>query len=534
GYKEENMNKTIRNGLENEWKVLQTIEQNKKNLCIANADTFIFLEDDDDQPKYIQQRDQQKKHPHSKKNIISLFQSINRVRHLVFTTSMRLEPFPIKKKPFIMSSFQYTTPLNRERDGEVAGPGLSEIERRGRIQLPEYVPSFLPFKGSKSRKILDDNLDQSHTRSEIDNSNSCSCTTAIALVDQPAGTSAVSLLFDFEHHRVSLHSFVVAALPPQASRLMLVLDENRTMKTLKGENISIVNRVHTGDVNIVKGALAKNNDFVKDYYQKGLDSIREIDEINNINIENENSSNLPLSPNSISSQCKKAYSRNTAKQSNQQSTAMSQLYKHICNQQFKLNTFIITFPNRNMHKPRKKGPGHDDNTSNDESQITSTTGTESTDNTENSRLAINLNQLSDDEETLIFQSTGQGSGNSLLVNEPIFNFYPFLIITSYAVGFLTSHLTLLKFVFQIPFTEPPMSCLYAGGQEKDIKRHSDPYYSNSDQDSLKLQRRHRQSRDLRSVDKLFIGAGKALIIIANGQSQFHFYPYKWFNELAMT
>lgn len=47
---------------------------------------------------------------------------------------------------------------------------------------------------------------------------------------------------------------------------MLVLDENRTMKTLKGENISIVNRVHTGDVNIVKGALAKNNDFVKDYY----------------------------------------------------------------------------------------------------------------------------------------------------------------------------------------------------------------------------------------------------------------------------
>ncbi|KAA6392315.1 MAG: hypothetical protein EZS28_012159, partial [Streblomastix strix] len=42
------------------------------------------------------------------------------------------------------------------------------------------------------------------------------------------------------------------------------------------------------------------------------------------------------------------------------------------------------------------------------------------------------------------------------------------------------------------------------------------------------------SRDLRSVDKLFIGAGKALIIIANGQSQFHFYPYKWFNELAMT
>ncbi|KAA6318908.1 MAG: hypothetical protein EZS28_054885, partial [Streblomastix strix] len=32
GYKQENMNAILRNGLENEWKVLQTIEQNKKNL----------------------------------------------------------------------------------------------------------------------------------------------------------------------------------------------------------------------------------------------------------------------------------------------------------------------------------------------------------------------------------------------------------------------------------------------------------------------------------------------------------------------
>jgi hypothetical protein len=46
---------------------------------------------------------------------------------------MRLEPFPIRKKPFIMPSFPYTSALNREQDGEVACTGLNEIERKGRI-----------------------------------------------------------------------------------------------------------------------------------------------------------------------------------------------------------------------------------------------------------------------------------------------------------------------------------------------------------------------------------------------------------------
>ncbi|KAA6354150.1 MAG: hypothetical protein EZS28_050323, partial [Streblomastix strix] len=39
GFKKENVNTLIRNGLENEWKVLQSVEQSKQDLCIANADT---------------------------------------------------------------------------------------------------------------------------------------------------------------------------------------------------------------------------------------------------------------------------------------------------------------------------------------------------------------------------------------------------------------------------------------------------------------------------------------------------------------
>ncbi|KAA6385023.1 MAG: hypothetical protein EZS28_019448, partial [Streblomastix strix] len=142
GYKQENMNMIIKNGLENEWKVLQTIESNKKNLCIADADTFIFFEDDDDQPQNIlQEENKEYSYSNNKKNNVSLFELINRVRHLVFTTSMRLYPFPIKKKPFIMPSFPYPFPLGREIDGEVVGPGLNENEKRGRIQLPEYCSS---------------------------------------------------------------------------------------------------------------------------------------------------------------------------------------------------------------------------------------------------------------------------------------------------------------------------------------------------------------------------------------------------------
>jgi hypothetical protein len=47
---------------------------------------------------------------------------------------------------------------------------------------------------------------------------------------------------------------------------MPIIDENRITKTLKGENINLVNRVHSGDVNVVKGALSKTNDYLKEYY----------------------------------------------------------------------------------------------------------------------------------------------------------------------------------------------------------------------------------------------------------------------------
>ncbi|KAA6378041.1 MAG: hypothetical protein EZS28_026430, partial [Streblomastix strix] len=198
-----------------------------------------------------------------------MFESINRVRHLSFTTSMRLMPFPIRKKPFIMPSFQFNDPLNRERDGEVAGPGLSEIQNHCRIQLPEYVSPDLPSqKSNYNQQINDFKSSSNYSGSDLDNNQLC-CTTAIALVDQPVGTSAISLLFDFKHHRISLHSFIITALPPSSSRIMPVIDENRVMKTLKGVGIEPMVRVHTGNVNVVKGALMKNNEFLKDYYSKG-------------------------------------------------------------------------------------------------------------------------------------------------------------------------------------------------------------------------------------------------------------------------
>ncbi|KAA6355089.1 MAG: hypothetical protein EZS28_049384, partial [Streblomastix strix] len=164
GYKEENVNTTIRNGLENEWKVLQSIEQTKKNLCIANAETFIFFEDDEDQPNYaLNQQDKEIniQQPLKKKNnSISLFQSINRIRHLTFTTSMKLEPFPIRKKPYFMPSFPFADPLNREKDGEVAGCGLNEYAKRGRIQLPEFVSQRKTIKKCKSEQQIANNNKQ--------------------------------------------------------------------------------------------------------------------------------------------------------------------------------------------------------------------------------------------------------------------------------------------------------------------------------------------------------------------------------------
>lgn len=54
----------------------------------------------------------------------------------------------------------------------------------------------------------------------------------------------------------------MSAIPPSASRLMPVIDENRAIKCLKGEEIKLLNRVHACDMNIVKSALSKNSDFL--------------------------------------------------------------------------------------------------------------------------------------------------------------------------------------------------------------------------------------------------------------------------------
>ncbi|KAA6393267.1 MAG: hypothetical protein EZS28_011206 [Streblomastix strix] len=234
GYKEENVNTTIRNGMEIEWKVLQTVEKSKKNLCIANADTFIFFERDEDNPNYIQTEGKKiETNYQNNEKTVSLFQLVNRIRHLTFTTALRLEPFPIRKKPFIMPSFPFTQPLGREIDGEVAGPGLNPSENRGRIQLPDYIKqSGYKQKSKLEIKRDDESSTSTFSKSESEN-NKQACTTAIALVDTPIGLTLLTFLFNFEHHRISLHSFALAALPPSSSRVMPVIDDNRVMKQRK-------------------------------------------------------------------------------------------------------------------------------------------------------------------------------------------------------------------------------------------------------------------------------------------------------------
>ncbi|KAA6365493.1 MAG: hypothetical protein EZS28_038980, partial [Streblomastix strix] len=435
GYKEENINTTIRNGLENEWKVLQTIEENKKNLCIANAETFIFFEDDEDQPNYQSNKKEQEKEKEinlsiqQKKNKISLFQSIVELRHLTFTTAMRLEPFPIKKKPYFIPSFPFADPLNREKDGEV---------------------------------VCCD------SKSENDESNQ-SCVTAIALLDQPVDLSVISVLFDFEHHRISLHSFIITALPLTSCRLMPVLDENRVMKTLKGEEIKSLNRVHAGNVNIVKGAFAITNEFLIDYYSN-KDKIQENNEDLNLNINKSK-------PNSFID-------------------AINRLHTHIQRQQAKVNTFLITFPNKKYHKYKLKPNRNNNNNINDEEEYSTS-----------------------DESPLSNTSSEIG------------------------IGLFTSHLTQYNFIYPIPFPQPPMSILYIGGQEK-VKEKENSSINTRSQQITKISsknelnpkkiNRHNQLKDVKSLDKLFIASGNTLIIIANGQVQRCTYPYKWFNELAMT
>ncbi|KAA6368830.1 MAG: hypothetical protein EZS28_035642, partial [Streblomastix strix] len=112
---------------------------------------------------------------------------------------------------------------------------------------------------------------------------------------------------------------------------------------------------------------------------------------------------------------------------------------------------------------------------------------------------------------------------------------------SFGIALFTSHLTQYNFIYPIPFPQPPMSILYIGGQEKEkenssINTRSQQITKISSKNELNPKKinRHNQLKDVKSLDKLFIASGNTLIIIANGQVQRHTYPYKWFNELAMT
>ncbi|KAA6357716.1 MAG: hypothetical protein EZS28_046757, partial [Streblomastix strix] len=432
-------------------------------------------------------------------------------------TSMRLEPFPIRKKPFIMPSFQFTSPLNRERDGEVAGPGLSEIERRGRIQIPEYIPSGQSIRKSRQGIQIDDESTLSTKSKAETRVGHFGCTTGIALVDQPVGVNAVQFLFDFEHHRISMHSFIIAALPPSSSRIMPVIDENSVMKTLKGGHIKLINHIHSKDVNIVKDALAKNSEFLKDYYSS--ENLQQENDKDNNNNDNTTELYIPKSHNSIPLFYDNSDGKNIIQQKKEYKAATNQLYKSICKQQYNLDTLIITFPNKTIHKHQVIESALDDESSEEQNTILSESSTENEDNQNNMKITIDQQEISDndndeDDNLLIFSNKSSNMNSSLTANKPIPNFHPFLIITSIAIGFFTSHLTLLRFMFQIPFSEPPMSVLYVGRLEQDPKNIGDRSPKSPNEKDSQSIRKRQQHYDNRSVDKLFITAGRALIIIS--------------------
>ncbi|KAA6394491.1 MAG: hypothetical protein EZS28_009981, partial [Streblomastix strix] len=551
GYKEENVNTIIRNGLEEEWKVLQSIEQTKKNLCIANADTFIFFEDDEDQPNYVSQEEEKKKRINNLqqqrrkkiKNPVQLYQIVIQVRHLTFTTAMKLEPFPIRKKPYIMPSFPFADPLSRERDGEVAGPGLDASENKGRIQLPEFVTQKQSTIKSKHDLNEDDiqlniinNNSNPIPKQDIESTNQ-SCTSAIALVDTPSGLSLFSLLFDFEHHRISLHSFIFAAIAPSAARLMTVLDEDRVIKTLRGEEITTLDRVHAFDINTVKGALNISSEFLNQYYSN-LKFTNNDDEYEDGFDEMENIYTPPTQTNSTSQTPNTDPINNIKKQSSSPRFSINRLHKHITRQQFKTNTIIITFPNKTIHLQKKSGSRFDVDSSEEESQVSNTTGTDSSENADKYNLILEQSEQCDDGEQnqLIFARNSSDMNNSLITNEPIQNFHPFLLITAIGVTLFTSHLTKLHFIFPITIRQPPMCVLYVGGQHQESKQIPSPSHKHTsprNNNSKKIQR-HKAHRDFRSVDKLFVVSGRAVYIICNGQVTLQYYPFRWFNELAMT
>ncbi|KAA6370859.1 MAG: hypothetical protein EZS28_033615 [Streblomastix strix] len=177
----------IRNGQANEWKVIQTVEKSKKNPCVAKADTYIFFEDDEDQPQKTLQKD--------------------------------------KKNKQTQHSINKNNPYQLERNGEVAGPGLSEIHNHGRIQIPEYIPSVQSIRKSRQVIQIDDERTLS-TKSKAENRiGHFACTTAIALIVQQVGVNGIQFLFDFEHHCISMHSIIIVAHPPSSSRIMPVIDD---------------------------------------------------------------------------------------------------------------------------------------------------------------------------------------------------------------------------------------------------------------------------------------------------------------------
>ncbi|KAA6373173.1 MAG: hypothetical protein EZS28_031300, partial [Streblomastix strix] len=527
---EDNVNITIDNGLENEWSIIQNTDSTKMNVKVAHAETFVFFENDEDQPGYNSNDDKKKdqRQTNKKRKKASFFNMICRIRHLTFTTAMHLQPFPIKRLPYIMPTFPYPPPLGREKDGEVAGAGLGFVQCQGRQQLPEFVPVPTSFHQTKQQQNTED------SKKDSDDNGKC-CITALALADIPAATSCVNIMLDFEHHRLSFHQFMFTALPSSSSRVMPVLDENRVMETLKGGQLGVPVRIHAGNVDIVKTAMSITNRFITDLYNlknkvdtrlpSSLSLHHEPDSSNTLTSNTSNSTS-PFPNTQILGPID--YGSDTRHEN------VNKLHKYISWQQYKLNVTFVTFPISNHHRKKKRKSTQLQINDKDNENIVEYTSTDESDNDDDYvQFADDHASQTDPNISFGIQGCQQNKRCLLSSKRQILNFHPFLVFSSQGIALITSHMSVYRYEFPIPFSDPVMTVMYTGGQDLESNLYHHSPNSSSTEQSKKL-RRHKHQKNIGTQDKLIIGAGKSLTIIMTGKAQLHTYPFKWINDLAMT
>ncbi|KAA6391523.1 MAG: hypothetical protein EZS28_012949 [Streblomastix strix] len=107
------------------------------------------------------------------------------------------------------------------------------------------------------------------------------------------------------------------------------------------------------------------------------------------------------------------------------------------------------------------------------------------------------------------------------------NIRPFILIASACLSLIMNVSGSYLFQFPVSFLDPPMAAMYVTVRQGNGMKSLSPYLSYGNEE------KHKKLKDASTMDKIFIGSGKQLLVIMNGKAQVHHMKDKCIKDIVL-